>query len=131
MKCTVIYEKKRRGKPSSPSFPQGPAAEALLKNLMAIPIPQRQESAMAFIDTAISISEDYDIDLSIWKYDTFLSAHFYFDSAGAMGFLKNIMQYADDLTFFATLDGYEICMHVDYYTHEIYRNNRKLFPLEW
>ena len=101
MKCTVIYEKKRRGKPSSPSFPQGPAVDVLLKNLMTVSIPQRQESAKEFIDTAINISEDYDIDLSIWKYDTFLSAHFYFDSAGAMGFLKNIMQYADDLTFFA------------------------------
>ncbi len=53
---------------------------------------------------------------------------FSFDCGGAMGFLKSVIQYADDISFFSSTNGYEIVLALDFYTYALYRHGRKMRP---
>ena len=79
-----------------------------------VPLPERKPIAKVFISQAIEISENYLI--------------FSFDCGGAMGFLKSVIQYADDISFFSSTNGYEIVLALDFYTYALYRHGRKMRP---
>lgn len=92
------------------------------------PLPERAKSAELFVKTAIEISETYKLDVKIVKHYSHISVDFCFSSSGCMGFLKHIMRFADDLSFFANINGYEIVMSLDHYTHAETRHGRRIHP---
>ena len=68
------------------------------------------------------------------KYEYVIATHidisvdFCFNSSGCMGFLKHIMRFADDISFFANINGHDIVMSIDHYTHAETRHGRRIHP---
>ena len=75
-----------------------------------VPLPERKPIAKVFISQAIEISENYQIDTEIRQGAGTVTVIFSFDCGGAMGFLKSVIQYADDISFFSSTNGYEIVL---------------------
>ena len=71
-----------------------------------VPLPERKPIAKVFISQAIEISENYQIDTEIRQGAGTVTVIFSFDCGGAMGFLKSVIQYADDISFFSSTNGY-------------------------
>ena len=84
-----------------------------------VPLPERKPIAKVFISQAIEISENYPIaGYGIQGAGT-VTVIFSFDCGGAMGFLKSVIQYADDISFFSSTNGYEIVLALDFYTYAL------------
>lgn len=79
-----------------------------------VPLPERKPIAKVFISQAIEISENYQIDTEIRQGAGTVTVIFSFDCGGAMGFLKSVIQYADDISFFSSTNGYEIVLALDF-----------------
>lgn len=92
------------------------------------PLPERAKSADIFVELAKRISEIYELDVKIVKSFSHISVDFCFNSSGCMGFLKHIMRFADDISFFANINGYDIVMSIDHYTHAETRHGRRIHP---
>ena len=92
------------------------------------PLPERAKSAEIFVELAKRISEIYELDVKIVKHYSHISVDFCFSSSGCMGFLKHIIRFADDISFFANIKGYEIVMSLDHYTHAETRHGRRIHP---
>ena len=91
-------------------------------------LPERAKSAEIFVELAKRISEIYELDVKIVKHYSHISVDFCFSSSGCMGFLKHIIRFADDISFFANIKGYEIVMSLDHYTHAETRHGRRIHP---
>ena len=91
-------------------------------------MPERKKTAKAFIKTAMETSELFEIDTNIWRYKDHIMVEYCFDCAGSMGFLKDTLVYADNIVFFKDVDGHDIVMQIDHYTHAVYRNGRRRKP---
>ena len=91
-------------------------------------LPERAKSAEIFVELAKRISEIYKLDVKIVKHYSHITVDFCFSSSGCMGFLKHIMRFADDIAFFANINGYEIVMSIDHYTHAETRHGRRVHP---
>lgn len=100
----------------------------LNKGAVFVPLPEREQLAKDFIKQEILISETYQIDTEIRESGGSISVMYSFDCGGAMGFLKSVIQYADDISFFSNANGYEIVLALDFYTHAVYRHGRKMRP---
>lgn len=100
----------------------------LNKGAVFFPLPEREQLAKDFIKQAFLISETYQIDTEIRESGGSISVMYSFDCGGAMGFLKSVIQYADDISFFSNANGYEIVLALDFYTHAVYRHGRKMRP---
>ena len=92
------------------------------------PLPERAKSADIFVELAKRISEIYELDVKIVKHYSHISVDFCFSSSGCMGFLKHIIRFADDISFFTNIKGYDIVMSIDLYTHAETRHGRRIHP---
>lgn len=92
------------------------------------PLPERTKSAEIFVELAKRISEIYELDVKITRRHSHISVDYCFNSSGCMGFLKHIMRFADDISFFANINGYDIVMSIDHYTHAVSRHGRQIQP---
>ena len=136
----IIFEKtypKRHREIPSPykrrSGEQGtPALDGLLKRIeedcTCVLIPERQRAVQSLIRLARKISECYKLDIKITEHDTHISICCYFGAAGGMGFLRELLAGADDISFFSHVNGHEIVMCLDYDTHAVFHKNRRLYP---
>ncbi len=92
-------------------------------------IPERAEAANEFIRKAIEVSDLYEMDIKIKKRASHISVTYYFDFGGGMKALTDIIGMADELAFFGRKDKeYDIVMSLDFYTHAVYRNGRRVEP---
>lgn len=83
-----------------------------------VPLPERKPIAKVFISQAIEISENYQIDTEIRQGAGTVTVIFSFDCGGAMGFLKSVIQYADDISFFSsTMDMRSSLLSIFTLTH--------------
>lgn len=95
-------------------------------------IPERVESAVEFVKTAIEVSELYDLDTEIVRHDYFISVTYSFDSCGGMRDIRRVFGMADEFSFFGNINGWEFTICMDYYTHAVVRNGRIVAPdLDW
>lgn len=92
------------------------------------PLPERAKSAEFFVELAKRISEIYKLDVKITRRHSHISVDYFFNSSGCMGFLKHIMRFADDISFFANINEYDIVMSIDHYTHAETRHGRRIHP---
>lgn len=100
----------------------------LYQNMAYIPLPSRQASAKKFIATAIRLSKEYQLDVKIVEHFERISVVYYFDGCSSMGFLKEILCQSDDIAIFTDEGGFEIGLHLEYYTHAVYQQGRRLYP---
>ena len=97
-------------------------------NRVCVPIPERAKAASAFVLTARRVSELYKLDVTITEYTDHISAEYYFNSSGGLRCLREVVKYADDISFFSNVRGYDIVMCLDFYTHTVFRNKRQVHP---
>lgn len=100
----------------------------LNRNTVYVLMPEREASAQQFLRTAIDVSSTYQLDIKVKEHRSHITVYYYFNSSGCMGFLRRVLEYADDLAFFTNIKGYDIVMAIDYYTHAVYRRGRKVNP---
>lgn len=103
--------------------------EQIYKDVIYVLMPERAEAANEFVRKAIEISELYEMDIKIEKRTSHISVTYYFDFGGGMKYLTDIIGMADDIAFFGRKDEtYDIVMSLDFYTHAVYRNGRRVEP---
>lgn len=111
-----------------------PSFEEIMKEIYSgvsyLALPQREKKAKAFIKAAIDLSNAYEVDIEIEEHFSHIAVNYFFNCSAAMGFLKKIIQMADDITFFDHIKGYDIILSLDYYTKAVFRNGRLIQP-DW
>lgn len=111
-----------------------PPFEEIMKEIYSgvsyLVLPQREKQAKAFIKAAIDLSNTYEVDIEIEEHFSHISVNYFFNCSAAMGFLKKIIQMADDITFFGHIKGYDIVLSLDYFTKAVFRNGRLIQP-DW
>jgi hypothetical protein len=100
----------------------------IYSNVTYIVLPEREKRAKTFIKTAIEISNDYELDIEIEEHLSHISATYYFDCGAGMGFLKQIIEMSDDITFFDHIKGFDLVMSLDFYTKAVFKRNRLILP---
>ncbi len=113
---------------SSEHIPFDQFLEKIYKDVHYVPIPEKKETVKKFVDKAIEISQINEIDLKIIKKSDHVSANFYFFCSMWIGFLKELICLADDIIFRKDIDGFDIMISIDFYTHATYIKNRRIFP---
>lgn len=98
------------------------------ENQACILIPERQRLAEKFIRTACEVSKLYRLDIKITQYSDHISVDYYFNAVGGLRYLREIVKYADEISFFANSMGYDIVMCLDFYTHAVFRNGHLMHP---
>ena len=99
-----------------------------LADRVLVPLPQRRKSAEAFIQTAREVSELYELDVKVVKYFDHITVTYYFNAGGGLRYLRDVIRYADELSFFVNSMGYEIVLSIDHYTHAVFRGGRRIYP---
>lgn len=115
------------------AFPDKPVTAASIlewkaRNTVYILIPGRQKAVRQFISTAIRLSEENQIDIKIVRDFECVTVSLMFEARPGMGYLKEVIRYADNINFFANVNGYEIIISLDCYTHAVYRHGIQLYP---
>lgn len=109
-----------------------PTAEEFFKRLeedyLYIPMPERKKKVANFIRTARKVSQLYELDITIKKHVSHISAEFCFDASPCLRYLLDVIRLADDIAFFANIRGYEIIMCLDIYTHAVIHKGRWINP---
>lgn len=105
--------------------------DRMSKDIKTVEMPERRKTVIAFIQNVTQIAETYEVDVRITQYETHVTADFFFDGGGRMGFLKEAIAYADDISIFQDKDGADFKLSIDHYTHAVYRKGRKVLPLDW
>lgn len=98
----------------------------MMMNRTLIRLLQKMKGANDFIKLAMKTSKIYEIDTKITKNDSHIAVDYSFDCAGDMFFLIPILRLADSISFFTGINGFEITISLDYYTHAVYDKNRLL-----
>lgn len=93
-------------------------------------IAERESEVQSFIDTAIQISNVFQLDLTVEKNDECVSATFTVEGGPCPESLKPLFILADRY-FFTVCKDYRLMISLDYYTHRVYRNGRLLAPIRW
>lgn len=98
------------------------------ENRFSTPIPNRVNGAQAFIAAVKNVSGIYQLDVKITEYIDHISADFYFNAGGSLCYIKEVLILADDISFFPGVNGYDILMSLDYYTHAVFVRGRQVYP---
>lgn len=93
-------------------------------------IAEREIEVQSFIDTAIQISNVFQLDLTVEKDDECVSATFTVESGPCPESLRPLFIFADRY-FFTVCKDYRLMISLDYYTHRVYRNGRLVAPIRW
>ena len=113
---------------------QAPSFNEIMKmiysNVTYLALPEREKMARTFIETAIEISNDYELDIEIEEHLSHISATYYFDCGACMGFLKRIIEMSDDISFFEHINGFDMAMSLDFYTKAVFKRERLIQP-QW
>ena len=102
--------------------------EKIYKDVVYVPLPEKQATAREFLEEAIAISNTYEVDIKIRQYFERIEVKYYFDCAVSVGFLKEILVSADEISFFKDDEGFNLALSLDFYTHAIYRKERCIIP---
>ena len=118
--------------PPQPSISADESYEKFQKliseEFICILLPSRQKGAKEFMKVAREISELYELDIKITKCVGYIAVDYYFNSCFGLCYLKDIIQMADEIGFYANTHGYDINLSLNYYTHAIFHHGRQLRP---
>lgn len=137
----IIYKKQFHREPIDETEPEvanfadngnAPSFDEIMKeiysNVTYLVLPGREKEARHFIQKAIEISNDYELDIEIREHLSHISATYSFDCCACMGFLKSIIEMTDDISFFDHIGGYDLVMSLDFYTKAVFKRGRLIQP---
>ncbi|MBQ7336883.1 MAG: hypothetical protein IJW40_00340 [Clostridia bacterium] len=141
MKPTIIYEKTypeiHYGAPENipddcPELPDEifniERLRKYCEEIIAVPVPTRIAKSETFIRTAIQLAEIYRIDVIIKRFNGHINVSYSFDNSLAMGQMIKLFRMAHDLGFHGGINGRDVTVDLDYYTHDLVQNGRVIFP---
>lgn len=102
--------------------------DMLQSSIELVPIPERKRKCKKFICLAIATSKVYEIDTVIACHNSHISVDLSFDCGGGMKYLKALLAFADDYSFFTGINDREITICLDYYTHYVYKSGKRVAP---
>ena len=100
----------------------------LYSDVTFLVLPDKVKKAKNFIQSIIEISNAYELDVEIKDNFSYISATFFIECCIGMGFLKKIIQMADDISFCTHIDDYDLAITLDYYTKALCRKGRPIQP---
>ena len=144
MSVEIIYEKKypridpmeemkqieleMADEPNDPT----PAFHEIMAKIQAettyVLMPERIKASERFIQTAIEVSELYELDTKIVRHLDHISVNYSFDSCGGMRYINRVFGMADEFAFFKDIHGWDITVSMDFFTHTVVRNGRVVAP---
>ena len=102
--------------------------DRLFDSITTEPLPQREERVTYFVRAAIELSARCSLDIEIRKYENHISVDFSFDKGCVIRGQNRLFQMADEITIMPGLNGRDVVLTLDYFTHAIYRNGRQISP---
>ena len=109
-----------------------PSFEELYQKVMSrrrlVLLPTRTNTAEQFIKTAITAGRTYEIDTKVVRMDSHISVTYQFDCGGEMDHLMPVFRQADTVSFLTDIDGFDIALILDYYTHAVYQGETLIHP---
>ena len=144
MSVEIIYEKKypridpmvemkqieleMADEPNEPT----PSFDEIMAKIQAdttyVLMPERIKASEKFIQTAIEVSELYELDTKIERHIDRIIVTYSFDSCGGMRDINRVFGMADEFAFFKDIYGWDITVSLDFYTHAVVRNGRVVAP---
>ena len=91
-------------------------------------MPERIKASEKFIQTAIEVSELYELDTKIERHLDHISVNYSFNCCGGMRDINRVFGMADQFSFFKDIYGWDITVSLDFYTHAVVRNGRVVAP---
>ena len=98
------------------------------EEIVCVLLPGRQKGAKEFVRVAREISELYELDITITRHVGYIAVDYYFNSCFGLCYLKDVIQLADEIGFYANTHGCEINLNLNYFTHAIFHHGRQLRP---
>lgn len=106
--------------------------EEMLKRFYAdttyVLIPDRVKASEDFVRVAIEVSELYELDTKITRHLDHISVDYSFDCGGGMRDINHVFGMADQFSFFKNINGRDITVSLDFFTHAVVRNGRVVAP---
>lgn len=102
--------------------------QQMLLRQTRILLPERAPLAEEFISLAIKTGETYEIDTRITRDESHISVEYRFDCGGELDALLPLLRRADSVSFFTGIDGFDLTLVLDFYTHAVYQGDRLLHP---
>lgn len=109
--------------PSSEGF-----IDHLLESITLEPLPQKEEGVERFIQSAIEISDFYELDIEIRQFSAHVRVNLSFDCGASLKGMSQVFAMADELSFATGIKGRDLTVSMDYYTHAVYLNGRQIEP---
>lgn len=97
-----------------------------MEERVSVMLPEHLEQQKHFIDTAIALSDYYQIDLIIMEKVDCITVKFSFDCSESVPRMKELFLLAEDITSTAGPNVLDIQIILEYYTHAIYRNGQRI-----
>ncbi len=100
----------------------------IYRDMVYVVMPGRKEKAVAFIKKAIAVSELYEMDIKVEAFISHVCVTYSFNCGAGMKHLIEVIGEADNMAFFTNINGFDIVMSLDFYTHAEYRKGRQVNP---
>lgn len=118
--------------PPQPAVNTDESYERFLKlmneDFICVLLPSRQKRAMEFIKVAREISELYELDIKVTRHVSHIAVDYYFNSGFGLRYLRDIIKLADEISFSTHIQGCEINLSLEYFTHAVFHHGRMLRP---
>ena len=144
MSVEIIYEKKypridpmeelkqvemeAADEPEQPRPTFDEIMQKIYANTTYVLMPERIKASEEFIQTAIEVSELYELDTKIERHLDHISVNYSFDCCGGLRDINKVFGMADQFSFFKDIYGWDITVSMDFYTHAVVRNGRVVAP---
>lgn len=113
------------GEPEKPDLTCEEIIAKIFKDVTYKELPGREEKSQRFIQQAIKISEEYELDIEIQKLDTSIIIYISFDGPRILAReLKLLIAVADNVETFSDVFDRDITLVLQYYTKAVYRRGR-------
>ena len=102
--------------------------EKICINTTYVLMPERVRASREFVRAAIEISKLYELDTRIERRLDHISVNYSFDCGGGLRDINRLFGMADQVSFFKNINGRDITISLDFYTHAVVRNGRIASP---
>lgn len=103
-------------------------SERVIKELIYVPIPGREETAKIFFLKAVELSNRYKYDIKVYTAFGGMEVYLSFDHQLTYTDFPYLIGMADDISFYSGTFGREFTILLTFYTCEIYRNGKRVLP---
>ena len=103
-------------------------SERVIKELIYVPIPGREEIAKIFFLKAVELSNRYKYDIKDYTAFGGMEVYLSFDHQLTYSDFPHLIGMADDISIHSGVNGREFTVCLTFYTHEIYRNGKRVLP---